>query len=141
MLLGTIMAIIAGSSLPIVFYLLGLIMTEFVGHSVVNTFSPGVASTNSTDYFCNISDFYTDIFTATDIDTYLQDQIAIYVYYMIAVAFALFISSLLSNLLWTLSALHQTKRMRVVFLEAVLRQDMGWYDLNPPTELPTRLAE
>ena len=141
MLLGTIMAIIAGSSLPIVFYLLGLIVTEFIGHSIVNLLSPGVASINSTDYFCNISDFYTNTFTATDIDTYLQDQVAIYVYYMIAVAFALFVSSLLSNLLWTLSALHQTKRMRVAFLEAVLRQDMGWYDLNPPTQLPTRLAE
>jgi len=35
----------------------------------------------------------------------------------------------------------QTKRWRAAFLEAVLRQDIGWFDVSSPSELTSRIGE
>jgi len=35
----------------------------------------------------------------------------------------------------------QTKRWRAAFLEAVLRQDIGWFDVSNPSELTSRIGE
>lgn len=133
---GLVMALIAGSCLPLIFLILGLVINEFSGYTLVTS-----TTTNSTTYFCNISELYPNYITSTQPDFLLKDRVSILSYYCIAIAALLFISAFLSNVLWTISALKQTRRMRLAFLQAILRQDIGYYDVNPPLQLPSRLAE
>ena len=37
--------------------------------------------------------------------------------------------------------MRQTKRWRAAFLEAILRQDIGWFDVSNPSELTSRIGE
>ena len=43
--------------------------------------------------------------------------------------------------LWLQTSYRQTYRIRVKLLQAVLRQEIGWFDTHDPGELGTRLAE
>ena len=42
---------------------------------------------------------------------------------------------------WVIPAERQTRRIRLKFLECVLRQEVGWYDVRGVGELNTRLSE
>ena len=42
---------------------------------------------------------------------------------------------------WTLSAGRQAKRLRTLFFHRIMRQDIGWFDVNETGELNTRLIE
>jgi hypothetical protein len=126
------MSAIAGCSLPLIFFLLGLVITEFTNYTI--------ALNSSTVYFCNTST--TNIYLeSTDTNELLREKVASLSYCFIGVAVTLFMSSFLSNSLWSVSALRQIKRMKLAFLHSVIRQDIGYYDINSPVELPTKLAE
>ena len=143
MLLGFVAATIAGSSLPLMFLILGFAVSEFTGYTIVTSVTDSNTYYNNSlkNYFCNTTNQYSDYFTSTDPGLLLKDNVSVLSYYLIGIATALFVSSLVSNILWTFTSLRQTKRMRLAFLESVLKQDIGYYDVNSPTELPTRLAE
>ena len=100
---------------------------------------------NST-YFCDFAEDQeeSNIFkyiTADDTGDALQAEIGIYSYYYLAMATALLIASFLSIALWNLAAYRQTLRMRLVFFNSILRQDIAWFDVNPSSQLNTRLSE
>lgn len=42
---------------------------------------------------------------------------------------------------WTLAAGRQIKRIRQRFFHAIMRQEIGWFDVNDVGELNTRLIE
>jgi len=42
---------------------------------------------------------------------------------------------------WLITSYRQTYRIRVALLQAVLRQEIGWFDTHDAGELGTRLAE
>ena len=42
---------------------------------------------------------------------------------------------------WSISAIRQTHRIRLKFLNAILRQDIGWFDINEAGGLTTRMFE
>jgi len=43
--------------------------------------------------------------------------------------------------MWLQTSYRQTYRIRVALLQAVLRQEIGWFDTHDAGELGTRLAE
>ncbi|KAI8904546.1 ABC transporter type 1, transmembrane domain-containing protein [Powellomyces hirtus] len=51
-----------------------------------------------------------------------------------------FSAKYLSRALWIISAERQVKRVSLMFLESVLRQDMEWFDLSSGESLSTRLS-
>lgn len=53
---------------------------------------------------------------------------------------AVLISAYLANCLWVMTGESQTRRIRSLYLHAVLRQDMGWFDHAEDGSLNTRLA-
>ena len=42
--------------------------------------------------------------------------------------------------LWMIISERQLHRVRVLYLHAVLRQDMAWFDENRPSELASQMA-
>ncbi|KAK3823507.1 MAG: P-loop containing nucleoside triphosphate hydrolase protein [Benniella sp.] len=54
---------------------------------------------------------------------------------------AMFVAAYGQQCFWTLSAEHQSKRIREMYFHAILRQDMGWHDTGKANEsLTTRLS-
>ena len=43
--------------------------------------------------------------------------------------------------LWLITSYRQTYRIRLALLQAVLRQEIGWFDTHDAGELGSRLAE
>ncbi|KAI8976833.1 putative ABC transporter protein [Pilobolus umbonatus] len=50
------------------------------------------------------------------------------------------IAAYCANCIWVLTGENQTRRMRMLYLHAILRQDMGWFDKAEEGSLNTRLA-
>ena len=132
------MALLAGSSLPFTFLVLGMVINEFNGYAIVRH-SDSIPPNET--YFCTISDLYPDYVNSNEPTQLLRTRVTTLAYYGIAIGAGLFLASLLSNILWSFAALNQTRRLRIAFLGAVLKQEVGYYDLHPPSELPSRLAE
>ena len=42
---------------------------------------------------------------------------------------------------WNIAAARQTKRLRHAYATAILRQEVGWFDVNEPMQLATRVAD
>ena len=71
----------------------------------------------------------------------LQDNIAIFAYYYLAIAVGVLLATFLANALLNLTAYRQTRRMRLAFFRNVLRQEIGWFDVTDSAQLNTRLSE
>lgn len=132
MILGTVLAIVAGICLPVIYYLLGRAITEFTDYTVTT-----LVFNQSIDYFCVISNESSSPVTA---ECFIG-RVASITYFIIGLAVILFLTTTLSNILWTFSALNQTKLIRKDFLNSVMIQDVEWYDINPPLLLPSLLIK
>lgn len=51
------------------------------------------------------------------------------------------VAAYLQVALWALAAGRQVKRIRILFFHQIMRQDIGWFDVNETGELNTRLTE
>uniref|UniRef100_A0A8C5B455 ATP-binding cassette, sub-family B (MDR/TAP), member 4 n=1 Tax=Gadus morhua TaxID=8049 RepID=A0A8C5B455_GADMO len=94
---GTLMSMVNGVVLPLMFMVFGDLTDSFVNHA----------------YAINYSIMGVIVLVAA----YMQ------------VAF------------WTLAAGRQAKRLRTLFFHRIMRQDIGWFDVNETGELNTRLID
>ncbi|CAL8247209.1 unnamed protein product [Lota lota] len=104
--IGTLMSMVNGVVLPLMFMVFGDLTDSFVDHASQGT-----------------SEFYTYA-----INYSIMGVIVLVAAYM-QVAF------------WTLSAGRQAKRLRTLFFHRIMRQDIGWFDVNETGELNTRLTD
>lgn len=51
------------------------------------------------------------------------------------------VAAYLQVALWALAAGRQVKRIRILFFHQIMRQDIGWFDVNETGALNTRLTE
>ena len=147
-ILGTVMAVAAGLALPGHIILFGDVINEFVFHGQAENLltSMNDTMTNRTEHFCNNSDSG-EVFTMNvgryipDPDAALLPVIGRYALYYVALASGVLIATFLATVFWNISAYRQTRRMRMAFYHSILRQEIGWFDVNEANELSTRLAE
>lgn len=71
----------------------------------------------------------------------LYDDSAAFAAACAALSAIMFILSMLMVDLLNLAAFRQISRVRKMFLKAVLRQDMAWYDTNTSTNFASRINE
>lgn len=104
-------------------------------------------NSNSSAYFCNLSETQQEnsnvinLLMANNSGAELQYRIGLFSIYYVAMATGVLITSFLATSLMNLSAYRQTKRMRSAFFKSILRQEIGWFDVNPTAELNNRLSE
>lgn len=72
----------------------------------------------------------------TDFDARIQSNIIAY----IGIAFASLFANYFSNVSFNIAAARQVRRIRQRLFEAVLRQDMSFFDKNNPGELNSLLT-
>jgi len=53
----------------------------------------------------------------------------------------MFVCSFLQAGFWSMTSIRQIHQIRMKFFEAILRQDIGWFDIEESGSLTTRLSE
>lgn len=64
-----------------------------------------------------------------------------YAYYYSGIGAGVLFAAYIQVSFWTLAAGRQIKRIRQEFFHAVMRQEIGWFDVNDVCELNTRIVE
>ncbi|KAF4800616.1 Multidrug resistance protein 1 [Turdus rufiventris] len=130
MILGTLLAIAHGSSLPIAMRIFGDMTDSFVASG--NTNSTGNTSTNfSLD----------DLKNLTEQLNKLENDMTRYAIYYSIIGAAVLLAAYVQTAFWTLAAGRQIKKIREKFFHAIMRQEIGWFDVNDAGELNTRLLD
>uniref|UniRef100_A0A8C0FPH3 ATP binding cassette subfamily B member 1 n=1 Tax=Bubo bubo TaxID=30461 RepID=A0A8C0FPH3_BUBBB len=124
MILGTLLAIAHGSSLPIAMVIFGDMTDSFVTSGDSN-FTGNMSAVNS----------------SLEILGKLEEDMTRYAYYYSAIAAGVLLAAYVQTSFWTLAAGRQIKKIREKFFHAVMRQEIGWFDVNDVGELNTRLLD
>ncbi|XP_075067982.1 ATP-dependent translocase ABCB1 isoform X5 [Mixophyes fleayi] len=123
MLVGTVAAMAHGAGLPLMMLVFGGMTDSFVE-----------AGKNMTEEgMINASNIPIEV-----VD--LEEQMTTYAYYYTAIGFGVLLAAYIEISFWTLAAGRQIKKIRRNFFHAVLRQEIGWFDVNDAGELNTRLT-
>ncbi|XP_041322342.1 ATP-dependent translocase ABCB1 isoform X2 [Pyrgilauda ruficollis] len=123
MILGTLLAIAHGSSLPFAMIIFGDMTDSFV-------------ASGDTNFTGNISMNFT-----SEMLHKLEEDMTRYAYYYSGIAAGVLLAAYIQTSFWTLAAGRQIKKIRENFFHAIMRQEIGWFDVNDVGELNTRLLD
>ncbi|XP_047418462.1 phosphatidylcholine translocator ABCB4 isoform X2 [Sciurus carolinensis] len=123
MFCGTIMAIAHGSGLPLMMIVFGEMTDKFV---------------NTNGNFSFPVNFSLSLINPGRI---LEEEMTRYAYYYSGLGAGVLVAAYIQVSFWTLAAGRQIKKIRQKFFHAILRQEIGWFDINNITELNTRLTD
>ncbi|NXO70839.1 MDR1 protein, partial [Phainopepla nitens] len=123
MILGTLLAVAHGSSLPFAMIIFGDMTDSFV-------------SSGDTNFTGNISMNFT-----LGMLNKLEEDMTRYAYYYSGIAAGVLLAAYVQTSFWTLAAGRQIKKIRENFFHAIMRQEIGWFDVNDVGELNTRLLD
>uniref|UniRef100_A0AAV1T137 ABC transporter n=1 Tax=Peronospora matthiolae TaxID=2874970 RepID=A0AAV1T137_9STRA len=80
-------------------------------------------------------------FNPSDVDVDIEGEIGTVALYFVYVGIAVFIAGSFQVACWTITASRQAKRIRSEYVSAILTKEIGWFDVNEPMELASRVAE
>ncbi|XP_047550295.1 phosphatidylcholine translocator ABCB4 isoform X2 [Lutra lutra] len=123
MSLGTIMAIAHGAGLPLMMIVFGQMTDKFI--DTAGNFSFPV----------NFS------LSMLNPGRILEEEMTRYAYYYSGLGAGVLVAAYIQVSFWTLAAGRQIRKIRQEFFHAILRQEIGWFDINNTTELNTRLTD
>uniref|UniRef100_A0A8C5JJC0 ATP binding cassette subfamily B member 4 n=1 Tax=Junco hyemalis TaxID=40217 RepID=A0A8C5JJC0_JUNHY len=123
MILGTVMAVAHGSSLPFAMMIFGDMTDSFV--------------MTDTSGEKNLTGKNISAMTRT----MLEEDMTRYAYYYSGIAAGVLLAAYIQTSFWTLAAGRQIKKIREKFFHAIMRQEIGWFDVNDVGELNTRLLD
>uniref|UniRef100_A0A8C0C4H0 MDR1 protein n=1 Tax=Buteo japonicus TaxID=224669 RepID=A0A8C0C4H0_9AVES len=129
MILGTLLAIAHGSSLPVAMVIFGDMTDSFVASGNSNFPGKNISTSNIIKKLIsgNLAFFFFFPFR--------------YAYYYSAIAAGVLLAAYIQTSFWTLAAGRQIKKIREKFFHAIMRQEIGWFDVNDVGELNTRLLD
>ncbi|XP_010631188.1 ATP-dependent translocase ABCB1 isoform X4 [Fukomys damarensis] len=119
MVLGTLGAVIHGAAFPLMVVVFGNMTDSFVS-----------AGNN------NQSDDNTTASFGT-----LEEDMTVYAYYYTGIGAGVLIAAYLQVSFWCLAAGRQIQKIRKQFFHAVMKQEIGWFDVHDVGELNTRLTD
>ena len=159
MLIGSCAALLRGAALPLLLLTLGNLTTAFINQASTQVFAN---LTNGT-VNCSASNFplipncSLNITPATTYAEILQgcisgqtecltdddflERINTQVYILLGIAAGVFIAATFQIMLYQLAAERQVYKIRLLFYRAILRQNIGWFDINPSVDISCRLIE
>nr|XP_060638307.1 ATP-dependent translocase ABCB1 [Anolis sagrei ordinatus] len=126
MLMGTLLAAVHGSALPLMMIVFGDMTDSFVT-------SGSLPTVNLTDEMESL--------LKKEMGDMLQKNMTRYAYYYSGIGAGVLVAAYIEIACWTLAAGRQVRRIRLRFFHAVLRQEIGWFDVNDVGELNTRLID
>ncbi|KAM3680704.1 ATP-dependent translocase ABCB1 isoform 1-T1 [Ammospiza maritima maritima] len=127
MILGTVMAVAHGSSLPFAMMIFGDMTDSFVAFGEKN-----FTGNSSVNELMNVT---------AEMLSQLEEEMTRYAYYYSGIAAGVLLAAYIQTSFWTLAAGRQIKKIREKFFHAIMRQEIGWFDVNDVGELNTRLLD
>ncbi|CAM5112321.1 unnamed protein product [Natator depressus] len=118
MVLGSALAILHGAALPVMMIIFGDMTDSFV---VPQNLPSGNISFNPYEK--------------------LEEQMSRYAYYYSGIGAGVLFAAYIQIAFWTLAAGRQIKKIRRQFFHSIMRQEIGWFDVNDVGELNTRLID
>ncbi|KAM5303115.1 ATP-dependent translocase ABCB1 isoform 2-T2 [Glossophaga mutica] len=128
MLLGTVSAIIHGAGLPLTMLIFG---------DMTDSFANAEKSRNMTS--ANMTNQST--FNHTDVFVKLEEDMNRYAYYYSAIGAGVLVAAYIQVSFWCMAAGRQIYKIRKQFFHAIMRQEIGWFDMHDVGELNTRLID
>ncbi|XP_036036694.1 multidrug resistance protein 2-like isoform X1 [Onychomys torridus] len=128
MVLGTLAAVIHGTSLPLLMLVFGHMTDSFT--KAENTISPNITNqseTNNTQIIISSGD--------------LEEDMATYAYYYTGIGAGVLIVAYIQVSFWCMAAGRQIHKIRQKFFHAIMNQEIGWFDVHDVGELNTRLTD
>ena len=100
------------------------------------------AANNSDMFFCQQTSIFSNILNLVcNPEGVFIDEINRFSLIYLGLATGVLLAAFIANLFWNISAYRQTRRMRAAFYRSIMRQEIGWFDVNETAELSTRLSE
>uniref|UniRef100_A0A8C1IGI2 ABC-type xenobiotic transporter n=1 Tax=Cyprinus carpio TaxID=7962 RepID=A0A8C1IGI2_CYPCA len=125
MLLGTIMSMANGAVLPLMVIVFGDMTNSFVDDTIADNLPPSECLNVIADDKCMIVLFL-----------HLRHAIN----YSI-MGFVVLVAAYMQVAFWTLAAGRQVKKLRKKFFHSIMKQEIGWFDVNETGQLNTRLTD
>ncbi|NP_001265699.1 ATP-dependent translocase ABCB1 [Cavia porcellus] len=122
MVLGTLAAIIHGAALPLLMLVFGDMTDTFVNGS-------GTNSSNASSTL--------DKSEVSGPDN-LEEKMTTYAYYYSGIGAGVLIAAYIQVSFWCLAAGRQIHKIRTQFFHAIMKQEIGWFDVHDAGELNTR---
>ena len=150
MAIGSIGAIVHGLTLPLLMVVFGenldAFSNEFITRELARAFNLSTSNINCTELYTicenvtqNCRFFFEDTLCTTGDE--LIDDVNILVIYYCALGAAAFIAGWMHVSLFSYACERQLLIIRKRFFRSVLRQEVGWFDVNSVGELNSRLSE
>uniref|UniRef100_A0A2K6F8D6 ATP binding cassette subfamily B member 1 n=1 Tax=Propithecus coquereli TaxID=379532 RepID=A0A2K6F8D6_PROCO len=127
MVVGTLAAIIHGAGLPLMMLVFGDMTDSFSNVGNGNQIFPNVTNQSDVD--------------STQIFAYLEEEMTTYAYYYSGIGAGVLVAAYIQVSFWCLAAGRQTYKIRKQFFHAIMRQEIGWFDVHDVGELNTRLTD
>ncbi|XP_050420409.1 ATP-dependent translocase ABCB1-like isoform X2 [Adelges cooleyi] len=139
MVIGSVMSLATGASLPILGYFFGKMTNTFIQQSSEdNPLDVTTLPTNDRNATYNGTSYPTsDRMSPEDFDIYLTTYSLYYLYIGIAVLIAAYIQTWC----WEMSCERQVYRLRNVFFKQIIRQDITWFDVNQNNDITSKLFD
>ncbi|KAF7245881.1 Multidrug resistance protein 1, partial [Varanus komodoensis] len=134
MALGMLLAALHGASLPLMMIVFGDMTDSFVGSGISQP-------DNVSQITLSLQENMTRLTPMLLLLMLLRHCTSRYAYYYTGLGFAVLLAAYVHIACWTLAAGRQIKRIRQYFFHAIMRQDIGWFDVNDVGELNTRLTD
>ncbi|KDO28008.1 hypothetical protein SPRG_20358 [Saprolegnia parasitica CBS 223.65] len=99
----------------------------------------GVAQPLQIVFFGNVINAFNP--TSGTGDDAFRDSINRTVIQFVIVGAIVLVTGVAQTACWSIAASRQTKRLRHAYASAILRQEVGWFDVNEPMQLATRVAD
>ncbi|XP_027295005.1 multidrug resistance protein 2 isoform X3 [Cricetulus griseus] len=126
MVLGTLAAVLHGTSLPLLMLVFGHMTDSFTK-----------AETSIWPNMTNQSEINnTEVISGS-----LEEDMATYAYYYTGIGAGVLIVAYIQVSFWCLAAGRQINKIRQKFFHAIMNQEIGWFDVHDIGELNTRLTD
>uniref|UniRef100_A0A9J8CYY6 ABC-type xenobiotic transporter n=1 Tax=Cyprinus carpio carpio TaxID=630221 RepID=A0A9J8CYY6_CYPCA len=122
MLLGTIMSMANGAVLPLMVIVFGDMTNSFVDDTIADNLPPNVTLPQSSN------------------ET-LGEQMTRHAINYSIMGFVVLVAAYMQVAFWTLAAGRQVKKLRKKFFHSIMKQEIGWFDVNETGQLNTRLTD
>ena len=93
-------------------------------------------------FFCQLTSVFSNILNLVcDPEGVFINEVNKLSLIFLGLAIGVLLTVFIANTFWNISAYRQTRRMRMAFYRSILKQEIGWFDVNNTAELSTRLSE
>ena len=157
--MAILFSMITGTLIPLQSILMGKLFNIFISYNTADQLHPFLVSVNGNDtcttniaqqilnrlanssdeIFCDATRRGNVINSAStyvcDPDQTLTAEASTHSLYFVYLGVGTFVCMLLTDTLWNISALRQSKRLRIEYYRAILRHKISWFEINDVSRL------